>query len=169
MGKIVVGPGDVIFVPPTTGDEAGQLVALKTHGPFCHVQIAYTQNFVLEALTHSGVTLNARVPLPSERVAAVGATLDTARLTHALRWGYGLVGHTGYSWYDIAVDILNIALPRGVGSRTPFLIAPSQYDCSDFVTRMLALAGYMWLPDELFMNPSRVSPNDLARALGVLT
>jgi hypothetical protein len=143
-------------------------VAQATGGPYCHVQVRLSQYEVVEALTRHGV---ARDTLESEPdpadVAAVGGGLAVERVAHALTWLLAQVGQD-YGWLDILGDAVGVLLPRRVGSRTPLLVAPSRYDCSDLAARFLLLAGYEWLPDEIAMDTSRVSPNALARALGVL-
>ena len=165
----MIDPGDLIFVRPSKGDFVGRLVASKTNGPFSHVRFVVNSAYVLESLVPSGITLSnlSAEPRP-EDMAHVGHTLEKERLNHALAWGEGLAGHARYGGLDILADIVSVVLPQQLGGRTPFLIAASQYDCSDFATRMLMLAGYMWLPDPLYMDPSRISPNALARALGVI-
>ena len=159
--------GDIIFVRPDPGDWAGRLVAHATGGPYCHVRIRLSLGEVVEALAR-GVCRDALVaePDPSD-VAAVGAGLEQERRNHALGWLLMQVGKE-YSVLDLVADGVELLLPQRLGSRTPFLVAPSHYDCSELATRFLLLAGYEWLPNRLAMDPQRVSPNALARALGVL-
>ena len=99
--------------------------------------------------------------------AHIAQDMEPLRIAHALTWLGRTVG-AGYSWLDIAADAVQALLPPTLGSRTPFLIAPSRFDCSDLATRFLLIAGYEWLPDEAIAAPSRMSPNDVARMTGVL-
>lgn len=167
MGRYTVRIGDLIFCRPEPGDWMGALVARATAGPYCHVQVRISQFEVVEALAQ-GVKRDTLAAEPDAAdVAHVGETLDADRLIHAFSWLLAQVGRA-YGWLDIAADALRALLPARLGSRTPFLVAPRRYDCSQLATLWLLLAGYEWLPDELAMDSARVSPNDLARALGVL-
>lgn len=161
------GAGDLIFVRPAPDDWIGELVARATDGPYCHVRIRISAYEVVEALT-SGIarTTLASASDPAD-VAASGAHLQVNRTAHALAWLLRCVGRQ-YGWYSIAADALGFLLPKTLGSRTPFLVAPHRFDCSELAVRYLTYAGYCWLPDEMTDTPETVSPNALARALGVL-
>ena len=160
--------GDLIFVRPAPNDRAGQLIAEATDGLYCHVRVRLSHAEVVEALDWRGVVRDAVgvEPDPSD-VAHIGLKLERARFIKARGWLLDQVGD-GYSEWDIAADIVKALLPRRLGSRTPFLVAPAKMDCSELGCRFLIHAGYEWLPDELMDDPARCSPNDLARALGVL-
>lgn len=166
MGK-TVRIGDLVFCRPEPGDWMGALVARATDGPYCHVQVRVSSYEVVEALAQ-GVKRDtlAAEPEPAD-VAHCGETLDEQRLIHAFAWLLAQVGRE-YSWLDILADGVKMLLPRAMGSRTPFLVAPRRYDCSQLAALFLLLAGYEWLPDALVVDTARCSPNDLARALGVL-
>ncbi len=156
--------GDLVFLRPTAQDWQGQIIARATAGPYCHVQVRVAADAVIEARAR-GVTRSAlAAPPPEEDVAHIGWTLEGARLAHALTWLRRQVGQR-YDWLAVLADGVKTALPAALGSRAPFLVAPSRLDCSELAARFLTLAGYMWLPDEQMMTPQRVSPNDLARAL----
>lgn len=159
--------GNIIFVRPGDQDWEGQLVARMTHGPYCHVRIQIRDGEVIEAVAGYGVVeSNLGNPDPAD-VADIAITLEYARREHAFKWLQNQLGR-GYSYLDIAADALKLILPKWLGSETPFLVRPSRYDCSSLATLFLLAAGYQWLPDELVSDPFRASPNDLARALGVL-
>jgi hypothetical protein len=168
MGRTSTSPaGDIVFVRPDPRDWAGAVVARLTGGPYAHVQIRLNHYEVVEALSR-GVVRDALAAEPDAAdVAAVGGGLESARLAHALTWLLAQVG-AEYSGWDIAADALKALLPRTLGARTPFLVAPRTFDCSQLAAEFLMQAGYEWLPDAITLDPARVSPNDLARALGVL-
>ena len=161
--------GDLIFIRPAADDRAGQLIADATGGPFCHVQVAISSTSVVEAIERGVVESFIQVPPNPGDVASIGRGLDGVRLSHARTWLLGEVERrTRYSALDIAADVLLTFLPRRLGSRTPFLVAPSTLDCAELAVRFAVLAGYMWLPDEMAMTPQTASPNSIARALGIL-
>lgn len=167
MTGAAIDMGDLIFVRPAgPRDWMGQLVAQATDGPYSHVQIRISHFEVIEALGR-GICRDtlAQEPDPAD-VAKVGGTLPLERLATAMQWLLDQVGDT-YSLLDIAADGLQLALPKALGSRTPFLIAPSSYDCSHLAGTFIVSAGYP-LPPALIADLPRVSPNALARALGVL-
>lgn len=167
-GVYVPQAGDLIFVRPGADDWVGNLVAQATGGPYAHVRIRIAADEVIEALP-SGIArsfIHPPEPFASD-CAAIGATLDADRLAHALAWLVQQVGEP-YGFWDIAADAMKALLPKWLGSRTPFLVSPRQMDCSCLATQFCLLAGYRWLPDALALDATRVSPNDLARALSVI-
>lgn len=106
------------------------------------------------------------MPVPSD-VASIGRGLEGVRLAHARSWLLAQVGDR-YGWAQVIRDGLGALLPMRLGSKTPFLVLPSQMDCSCLAARFLAHAGYLPLPDAMFDYPDTVTPNGLARALSVL-
>lgn len=161
--------GDLIFVRPATDDRVGQLVARATNGVYSHVRIRISADEVVEALPSGIVRRFLQPPLPDATdCAPTGAGLDAARVGTMLVWLVQQVaGDDGYSWWDIAADALKALLPPALGSRTPFLIQPSRFDCSALAAVAIVAAGYPLAP-ALIADIARISPNDLARALGVL-
>lgn len=164
-------PGDLIFCRALKGDWIGGLVARLTHGPYCHVRVVTASGpggvRVIEALP-IGIVRTPLYLLPDPAdVAPTGAHMATIGLAAGQRWLALQVGR-GYGFADILDDIWQAILPRWLGSRTPFLVAPHTFDCSDLATRFLLHAGYYALPDAMVDDPTRVSPNDLARALGLI-
>lgn len=159
--------GDIIFVRPAADDRVGQLVARATNGPYCHCRVRFASDEVVEALT-SGVTRGfIHIEPDSADCAPTGATLDADGLTHGRAWLLAQL-RDEYSYWDIAANVLGMLLPPQLGSRTPFLVRPRSFDCSDLGVRFLMHAGYRWLPDALMDAPEKASPNDLARALSVI-
>lgn len=168
MNRVSSSPaGDIIFVRPDPGDWAGQLVARGTGGPYSHCQVRISRYEVVEALGR-GVTRSTLAAEPDAAdVAAVGGAMAFTDQAHALSWLLNQVDDA-YSGWDIAADVVQALLPRALGSRTPFLIAPHAFDCSQLAADFLIEAAYRWLPDDILLDTARCSPNSLARALGVL-
>jgi len=155
-------------VRPSADDYAGQAIARATGGPYCHCRVRLSHDEVVEALDWRGIVRNAVGVEPDPvDVAHIGLQLERTRFVKARGWLLARVGEK-YSGWDIAADAVKALLPRALGSRTPFMVAPAQMDCSELGARFLIHAGYEWLPDELMDDPARCSPNDLARALAVL-
>lgn len=160
--------GDVLLFR-TSGRWYERLICRATDGDVVHAELVVDPEHSVGALI-TGVELHA---IPQGRdvvLVPTGARLRAAnapRLLRALLW---LEKRTGcrYGWLSIVADGFKAVLPRWLGSRTPFLVSPRAYDCSQLATDFLIHAGAE-LPDELMDCPSRVSPNDLARAFGVPT
>lgn len=167
--------GDFIFVRPAPDDWIGQAVARATDGPYCHVRVAISSMEVVEALGR-GVCRTALASAPDVAdvvplARALGGktsrgTWMSQRQRAAMDWLVAQVGDA-YSGWDIVADTLQLLLPRALGSRTPFLVAPSAYDCSHLAATFAAGCGVA-LPLDTLADLPRVSPNGLARILGVL-
>ncbi|MBF6588915.1 MAG: hypothetical protein IVW57_00105 [Ktedonobacterales bacterium] len=151
-------PGDILLFSGSNWDD--RIIQRVTNGPYTHSAIVTGPQEMVEAAGH-GVR---RVPLRTDYAAilATGATLEPARLAYALGFLSRRVG-SGYGFLDLAADAVKAILP---GTRTPFLVQPSRYDCSHLCTLALIVAGAQWLPDAFYTAPQLVSPNDLAHALG---
>lgn len=50
-------------------------------------------------------------------------------------------------------------------SGTPYLIMPSQFDCSDLAAKFLVVSGMFPLPYSFYEDSARISPNDIYREL----
>lgn len=174
-------PGNLIDAAIVAGTSEGDPRACYVHcGVVERVERAadggVAQITTIEALSQRGVT---RVTFPLYPApdadttpapfmfAHIACELEPLRIAHGLAWLGRMVG-ARYGWLDIAADVARALLPRRLGSRTPFLVAPSRFDCSDVTCRYLLLAGYEWLPDAAVSAPSWQSPNDIARMLGVI-
>lgn len=157
-------PGDLLLFVGRPESRLDRIVCSATHGPFCHAEVAVTETESIGAIGQGVV----RHPIPAfAHVAApTSRRCDPARLPEALAWLEARVGD-GYSVLDLAADALKVYLPAWLGSRTPFLVAPSAFDCSHLAATFLAMAGYP-LPPALVADLARTSPNDLARAVGLL-
>lgn len=146
-------PGTLLFLTPDRWYE--RLLAAGTQGPFCHVEVVADDRTSYAALGHAGVV---RHPIP--RPAAVRTPVFPAELLpRGFAWLERQCG-LPYSYLAIATDALRMLLPV----RSPFLVAPSAYDCSKLAAMFLIQAG-VTLPDDLFAAPALASPNSLYRAL----
>jgi hypothetical protein len=161
---------------------------MGTQGPFAHCGVVERvevspgdgaiQLTTIEALSRSGVTRQT-FPLLLTALQAEGASpraltfahcaaqMEPHRVAYALAWAGRQVG-APYGWLDIAADVLKALLPHALGSRTPFLVSPSAFDCSALCVTYLLVAGYEWLPDAAVAAPEQQSPNDIGRLLGIL-
>lgn len=168
-GTVSVGcalPGDLALYR-SDGSLIDRLVDRASGGlGFVHVEVivqgqAPDGNPMSVGALGGGVT---RHPLPITDTLAV-VPVSTRLGEHgrfvALDWLAAQLG-APYSFLDIAADALGFVLPKALGSRTPFLVAPRSYDCSELAVRFLQHALVPWLPDAMIDDPARVSPNDLA-------
>lgn len=136
-----------------------RIIERGTNGPYCHVEVDLGSGYSIGALGR-GVVMH-RTP-DADAVAHIGASCDPKRLSGAFAWLRAQVGDC-YSIADIFADGMKILLP----ARTPFLVAPSAYDCSKLAACFCASAGYP-LPAWMYADMERVSPNDLGRAFGLI-
>lgn len=151
--------GDILFFHGH-GALYERIIERGTHGPFCHVEVDLGDGLHSIGALGRGVILHGAPDY--DAVAHVGASCDPARLATAVKWLEAQVGDC-YSIADILADGMKILLP----ARTPFLVAPSAYDCSKLAACFCAIAGYP-LPAWMYADMERVSPNDLARAFGLI-
>lgn len=171
-GHPVFSSGDIVLFE-STGSVADRVICAATRGPYVHVEVIVAGDDPRHRVEVESVAALSggvvRHPLPWRRrhvAFPTAARCDPARLPNALAWLQTQVGD-GYSVLDLAADALKVYLPAWLGSRTPFLVAPSAFDCSHLAATFLAMAGYP-LPPALVADLARTSPNDLARAVGLL-
>lgn len=148
--------GDLLLYEGT-GRWYERLIQLGTHGPYVHAEIDIGGGESVGALL-VGVQ---RHRIPSGAVVAPTAyRTDPARLAPALDWLYAQIGDR-YGFFDIADDVVRAAIPWA-----PWVSLGKTFDCSDLATKFLWMAGYPLPP--AFLDGATVSPNDLARAVGLL-
>lgn len=140
-----------------TGRWYERLIQLGTRGPYVHVEVDIGAGESVGALT--GGVVRHRIPMGAV-VAPTAYRTDPARLTGAVDW---LVKQAGdqYGWFDIADDVVHAAIPWA-----PWVSLGKTFDCSDLATKFLWMAGYPLPP--AFLDGATVSPNDLARAVGLI-
>lgn len=152
LSPTLILPGDLLFYQGSSS-LIDRLICWRTQGPYAHVEICAAPGLSVGALP-PGVLHHA---LETKKPIHVARTsLLCPRVGPALTWLAAQTG--GYSW----LDILNFLLPFGL-----FFTDHGRYDCSDLATQFLAQAGYP-LPQPLRAHPGTVSPNALARVVGLL-
>ena len=141
----------------TPQDLTGQVVARATNGPFCHVAIDLGDGTKIEA-DWTGVVRNA------DNKRAVAATFNTKphapQLADGIAWLKKQIGDP-YGKEDIVNQVLRL-----MGIKV-YIAAPKNYDCSDLAADFLVHAGAGKLLGKFEDNLHLVTPNDLARVLGV--
>lgn len=154
--------GDLLFYR-SQGTLADTLITRATHGPFTHVAVDLGDGTLIEAQA-SGIK---RAPIPNQGQIRVPLTTWQSRgegygLTVAFEWLTAQVG-ASYGWLDIASQAMRLlGLPV-------FLVRLHSLDCSDLVARFMLLAGCgPNLALDVVDDATQISPNDLARALGIL-
>ena len=148
--------GDVWFYR-SSGTWEDRLIAWWTHGVYVHCEVDMGDGTSVGA--YSPVVIRHPV-MPGGDVAATGARCDPSKLDAALAWLASQVGDP-YGWTDIAGDAAKPFLPR-----LPWPAARKAYDCSHLALATLLRAGFP-APAAVAADPATVSPNDLARALGL--
>lgn len=151
--------GDILLYH-NDGSLPGNLIAFATHGPFIHAEVDMGDGSSIGALTRGVVEY---VPTASARKRAVVVPLNrpSSCIEHGLAWLHMQVGGS-YGWVDIFNQaLLWLKLPK------LFFFIPGTYDCSDLVARYVEIAGGLNLGN-LAETPELCSPNDLARAAGLL-
>ena len=147
----------MLYQKPTSLSE--KLIVWATHGIYYHCEIALDDLRTVGA-HKDGIRLGTipvrdpdkytLVPLPT------GADIEAG-----LAWAKQQIGKE-YGWLDIAFQAVKFLFPNN-----PFqLTQRNRWDCSDFCTRYLMECDVN-LPEE-YLDPYQNTPNDLARALGVI-
>lgn len=141
------------------------LIEWATKGPYTHVELDLGNGkFVGEhssgIVVHDGIigrNVVAFTP-PHADIEAGMAWVDKVVAEQAASKGEA---HE-YGWLDITAEALKVlGVKFGMQSQ-------GEWDCSDFVTRYLIVAGAAGPLGSAAKNPGTVSPNDLARAYGIL-
>lgn len=166
--------GDVLFYSGG-GSLADRLISWRTHGPFVHVEVDLGDGTAIGSLSSSGVDQH---PVDYTRAVVYRPSLKPDEIEAGIAW---LRSHVGdpYGWGDILNFVLTLFVPN-----SPLVLAQRHgFDCSDLVARYLEAAGGTNLGPQSenetlsaqsarlarFDETSLLSPNDLARALGVLS
>lgn len=146
--------GDILFYRPR--DLIGRIIALATHGPFCHVAVSMGDDTVIAA-DFNGIK---RYPTDSSRITPVHPPAGT-NVEAGIAWLERQVG-LKYGFLDVLDAFFRLTV------KTTFFVGRARsYDCSDLVTRYLIECGQAdWL-GPLAQEPHLVTPNDLARRFGL--
>lgn len=159
MKQFIPQPGDLLLYA-SAGRWYERLITCFTGGPWVHIECCTTASESVGALT-KGITRHA---IPGGFTCIpTGALIDAAHLSEALAYLDRKAGRCRYGWLSILADVPRALLPRVFGSRTPFLIAPRQFDCSQLAVDFCCHAGILGLPDEFYDSAATQSPNDVAR------
>lgn len=155
--------GDFVLYRGSSRDPFEAIIMEFTHGPFCHVELDMGDgNFLGEHST--GLTLH-----PDDTGRSIVFVTPKGDITAGLAWADAMwqeakkdpSSHV-YSWTDIVMDGL-----RAIGIGLVLGQPKGEWDCSDFITRYLIVAGAAGPLGALAKDPSTVSPNDLARAFNI--
>jgi hypothetical protein len=149
--------GDLLLYT-SSGSLSDRIIAWATHGPFVHVEIDLEDGNAIGALS-TGITIHPYLRGQGRVEVPIGATEKDRE--YGLLWALQQVNKQ-YGWVDIISNGLKIlGIPFDIGET-------DHWDCSDFVTRYLLAARAAGPLGRLADNPGLVSPNDIARAFGVL-
>jgi|SRR5579885_2919429 hypothetical protein len=152
--------GDLLLYT-SSGKWYERLITLATHGPFVHVGIILDASTVIAART-GGIAYEKAPPEDAMHVAISLAPYTTpAGIEQGLAWATRQVGRH-YGWSDIVYQGIKFLWPNN----TLRFGIEGHWDCADFATRYLQHAGVS-LPDA-YSDPYCNTPNDLARAFGLL-
>jgi hypothetical protein len=153
--------GDIVLYMAAPRDPTSWIISHFTHGQYTHCEIDMGNgSFVGEhgqGLTVHPGDNRLKFITPSKNVAAGMVWVDE-QIAEAAKDG----SLHEYGW----LDIVSLGL-KFLGS-TLILRQPGHWDCSDFVVRYLVAGGMAGPLGKQALNPEYVSPNDLARAFGVI-
>jgi hypothetical protein len=146
--------GDILFY--TQADWIDRIINLATHGPYCHVAIDYGDGTKIEADLNGIVQVNF-----NERVPAARFSPHAPQLEDGMTWLREQLGNP-YGKEDIFNQVLRLmGLHFYIGQ-------PKSYDCSDLAADFLVHAGAGSLLGPFEDKLHLITPNDLARVLGVI-
>jgi hypothetical protein len=153
-------PGDLLLFR-SSGTWYEKLICFATRGPYVHVSVVIDNGMTIAAFPH-GI---AKVPIPSipsayTRVDIRQYVKSEANVRAGMLW---LVQQAGkaYGWWDIVFQGFKFLIP----GLTLKVVERGHFDCSDLACRYLQAVG---VPGAEDLDPYEVSPNDLARFLGIL-
>lgn len=153
--------GDVLFWT-SDGSPVSRLICAVTHGPFCHVSVDLGDGYDIGAHSEDGVQ---RRHVPDDRgitklhLTPPFGVVPPERIEVGITFLEGEIGNK-YGW----CNILNAGLAF---LHLPYRLSRlDRYDCSSLVARYLTIIGYAM--GDLGEEPDSVSPNDIARWMGVI-
>lgn len=151
--------GDLLLMK-SGGSLRDRMVAWGTGGPYVHVEVDLGDGTTIGSHSEDGVSYRPwRFP---ERVVVVPLSerVPAERIEAGVAWLLGQLGHK-FSWASIA----DFALPEAWST---FLLGrESIYNCANLVAHYLQITGGLELPSGK-RPPAPLSPNDIARAAGLL-
>lgn len=160
--------GDIVFYKAKKGDFADWLISHFTNGPFVHVEIDLGDGMFIGE-HGGGIEVHGQdifepdaFITPKVKVASADLNVGMNFVTRVANEDMKDPKSHRYGWLDIASDVLKI-----IGAKT-ILRREGQWDCSHFVTLYLIAAHAEGPLGVQAKNPETVSPNDLARAFGLI-
>lgn len=150
--------GDVVLFK-SDGSPYNKAIEIATGGPYTHVEIDLGDGRWMGAHA-DGITIHPAGAVGRGTVAfhPPASELD---IEYGLKWAVLQAGKQ-YGWGDILSNgfkLLNIPID---------ISSPGTWDCSDFVSRYLMVARASGPLGKLADDTTRISPNDIARAYGIL-
>lgn len=161
--------GDFVLYEGKPGNFADWLIIhFSGGGPYVHCEIdlgnglfvgEHGQGITVHKMDH---TIKSDFVTPKSKEGQKGIDLGMQWLNKVIAEAQKDQNSHRYGWLDIAVDVARIFGARLTLQRT------GAWDCSHFVTLYLQVADADWPLGRLTQEPETVSPNDLARAYGVI-
>jgi hypothetical protein len=159
--------GDFVLYEAKPGSLPDWLVARFTGGPYVHVEIDLG-NGLFVGEHGAGITVH-KIDAGRGSAFVTPVSTEPGGIEAGMQWVEKVIeeqqknpaSHT-YGWLDIAVDVAKI-----VGAKLTFQKSGA-WDCSHFVALYLQVAFAAGPLGKLLDSPESISPNDLARAFGVL-
>jgi len=129
-----------------------------TNGPYNHCAVDIGGGYIIGALNRGIVKVHDSPGVNITVVPIGGKNTDAG-----IAWlEYKVQQHLPYGWNDILSSGLKfLGIPFYIGQ-------VGRYDCSDLAARYLIIAGASQPLGLLADDPQMISPNDIARAYGVL-
>ncbi|MGZ3581344.1 MAG: hypothetical protein ACXWP6_01205 [Ktedonobacterales bacterium] len=151
--------GDILLYR-TGGILKDRIVCAYTRGPFCHCEIDLGDGTTVGAHSEDGIMRKPESLLDRKVVISLRARTTPERIEAGIA---EVLRHLGepFSWASIADMVLPPALSTLIFGRR------SHYNCANLVAAYLAITGGLELPYGKRL-PMIVSPNDIARAAGLL-
>lgn len=137
-----------------------RVVCAYTGGPFCHCEIDLGDGTSVGAHSEDGISQRPERLLDRRVTISLQALTTPERIEVGIAW---ILKHVGepFSWASIA----DLALPAPVS--TLLFGRRSRFNCANLVAGYLEFAGGLALPYGK-RPPMVLSPNDIARAAGLL-
>lgn len=156
--------GDFVLYKPAPSDPVGWVIDHFTSGPYDHVEIDLG-NGMFVGEHGKGLTVHTQdIKKPAAAFVTPKGDIEKGLefVNLCIKEEASNPHAHEYGWLDIISDSLKI-----MGS-TLILRRDGSWDCSHFVTLYLIAASAAAPLGPLVKHPETVSPNDLARAFGVL-
>lgn len=137
-----------------------RVVCAYTGGAFCHCEIDLGDGTCVGAHSEDGVSRTPQRLIDRRVIVSLQGRTTPERIEDGIAW---VMGHLGerFSWASIADLVVPAPLATLLFGRE------SAYNCANLVARYLEIAGGLRVPFGK-RPPMIVSPNDIARAAGLL-